>query len=173
MLLGEFERIIGPDRVPALASHSNSENDPRQDPAGIGARAVADAEAPRAPTRREKASGSLTVKTESGPPMTLGNADRDDRDIGCVGAARHRRPADAGHARADLAGDPSRRARLTTGLARSCGSSRASLHRTHNGRSGSAAGTGQSAPPLPFATAVGKRLSWVESRHSHQNSCAS
>jgi len=76
MLLGEFERIIGPDRVPALASHSNSENDPRQDPAGIGARAVADAEAPRAPTRREKASGSLTVKTESRPPMTLGNAAR-------------------------------------------------------------------------------------------------
>ena len=59
-----------PDRVDA----DGAETDPREDQTEANARAIAAAETFRATARRQKALGSLPLKTEPGPPMTLGNA---------------------------------------------------------------------------------------------------
>jgi hypothetical protein len=57
-----------------VAARSDAETDPREDQTEANARAIAAAETFRATARREKAPGSLALKTEPGPPMTLGNA---------------------------------------------------------------------------------------------------
>jgi len=47
---------------------------PRQDPAGAGARALAGTEAIRAAAGNRRPETSARVKSEPGPPMTLGGA---------------------------------------------------------------------------------------------------
>jgi glycerol-3-phosphate dehydrogenase len=61
----------------AVAQNSETQGDPHQDPAGTRARAIAAGEALRAAASddgQKAPLGALGVKSESGPPMTLGNA---------------------------------------------------------------------------------------------------
>jgi hypothetical protein len=63
--------------VPVLDPHSDAKGDPRQNPAGIRARVIAAAEALRAAASddgQEAPLGALNLKSDPGPPMTLGSA---------------------------------------------------------------------------------------------------
>ena len=58
----------------ALASYPSAERHPRQDRAATGSRAVAAAEGVRATASNHNQKTPPRVKSDPGPPMTLGNA---------------------------------------------------------------------------------------------------